>query len=323
MAAGDHPRRHAWAGQRCWRWAAAASAALRLWRRWPARRSRRSLVYLAPLPLLLVGLGLGANAFGFAAAAGIAVAVAFGGFAGAGLYGGMHVIPSWLIVQQALRPRASSADGWQPIGNILATLTLLVAFVMAVTAVAARGDAGIEAGCANAAEHGRGADGAGSRRGRSAPGWSTSWHPFSWASRRSPGSPCWCSTAWSPRRRSPAASAAAGRCRDGRTCSLPAWYDWVLAGGAAVALLASGDAQFLARNVVLILLAPYFFVGLAVVHIIARRTPQPALALAAVYFVSVRVLSVRRAAGGGHRHRRAVDRPAPTADAGRRSRAPE
>src|SRR5207342_2191824 len=68
------------------------------------------------------------------------------GFASAGIYGGMHVIPSWLIVQQALRPRASSADGWQPIGNILATLTLLVAFVMAVTAVAARGDSGIEAG---------------------------------------------------------------------------------------------------------------------------------------------------------------------------------
>ena len=76
------------------------------------------LVYLAPLPLLLVGLGLGSSAFGFAAAAGLAVALALGGFTGAGLYGGMHVIPSWLIVQQALRPSASSPDGWRPIGLI-------------------------------------------------------------------------------------------------------------------------------------------------------------------------------------------------------------
>src|SRR5512134_2760278 len=62
------------------------------------------LVYLAPLPLLVVGLGFGSSAFGFAAAAGMAVALAFGGgFTVAGLFGGMHVIPSWLIVQQALR----------------------------------------------------------------------------------------------------------------------------------------------------------------------------------------------------------------------------
>ena len=102
------------------------------------------LVYLAPLPLLVVGLGFGSSAFGFAAAAGMAVALAFGGFTVAGLFGGMHVIPSWLIVQQALRPSASSPDGWRPIGLILATLALFVAFVVTTTAWAGRGDEGIE-----------------------------------------------------------------------------------------------------------------------------------------------------------------------------------
>jgi Predicted membrane protein (DUF2232) len=66
---------------------------------------------------------------------------------------------------------------------------------------------------------------------------------------------------------------------------LPDWFDWVLIGTAAAALVSSGDASFLARNILMVLLAPYFFVGLAVAHAAARRTPLPGVVLAAFYLV--------------------------------------
>ena len=63
---------------------------------------------------------------------------------------------------------------------------------------------------------------------------------------------------------------------------LPGWFDWVLV-GAAAALVTSGDASFLARNILMVLLTPYFLVGLAVAHVMAWRTSMPGLALASFY----------------------------------------
>ena len=242
------------------------------------------LFYFAPLPLLFVGLGLGSSAFGFAAATGIAVAIAFGGFAGAGLYGGMHVIPSWLIVQQALRRRASSPDGWQPIGRVLAALTLLIAFVVASTTWVARGEQGIEGelrqllpavgriaapGLGEADQQALAEQLTPLFLGFSAITWlvmlivNTGLAQSLLAARGWNRRP---STRWSRLR-------------------LPGWFDWVLVGTAATALVTGGDASFLARNILMILLTPYFFVGLAVTHVIVRRAPMPGLVLAAFYVI--------------------------------------
>ncbi|MBK8175009.1 MAG: DUF2232 domain-containing protein [Rhodospirillales bacterium] len=249
------------------------------------------LVYLAPLPLLMVGLGLGAGAFGFAAAAGLSVALIFGGYAGAGLYGGMHVIPSWLIVQQALRPRLTSADGWQPIGTVLASLTLLVAFVVLATAWSSRSDVGLEASIG--AMLSAAIDGTLTSMDENARhllvrelaplflGFSAvSWLAMlvinaalaqsllvarDWNLRPRPN--------WSDIR-------------------VPSWLEWVLVGSAATALVAGGDLAFLARNIAVVLLTPYFFVGLACAHVIARRTPMPVLALGCFYVVLLVVFVV-------------------------------
>ena len=51
----------------------------------------------------------------------------------------------------------------------------------------------------------------------------------------------------------------------------------------AVAIFAEGQVGFVGRNLLPVLLAPYFFVGLAVVHTVARRAQRPAIILAAFY----------------------------------------
>jgi Predicted membrane protein (DUF2232) len=242
------------------------------------------LMYLAPLPLLFVGLGFGSSAFGFAAAVGLAVAIAFGGFVGAGLYAGMHVIPSWLIVQQALRPRASSPDGWQPIGQVLAALTLLIAFVVASTAWVGRGAQGIEGevrqlltAVGQIAAPGLGEADQQALADQLTPlflGFSAITWLVMMIVNAGLAQSLLAARGWN-RRPSPRWS----------QLRLPGWLDWVLVGTAATALVSSGDASFLARNILMVLLTPYFFVGLAVAHVIARRAPMPGLVLAAFYLV--------------------------------------
>lgn len=253
------------------------------------------LVYLAPLPLLMVGLGLGSAPFGFAAAAGLVVSAAFGGLGGAGLYGGMHVIPSWLIVQQALRPRSASPDGFQTAGHILVSITLLVAFVLVVTAMTGRGtDAGtgMGAGPGSGIEDGvrdlldgvaRSAAPAleeAQRKmlveevaplfiGFSAVTWILMLIGNAVLAQRL------LTTRGLNRRPTPHWS----------DLRLPGWFDYVLVAAALAALALGGDAGFVARNAVIVLLTPYFFVGLAVIHQMARRSAQPGLMLTIFYMM--------------------------------------
>jgi hypothetical protein len=236
------------------------------------------------LPLLFVGFGFGSSAFGFAAAVGLILAIAFGGFAGAGLYGGMHVIPSWLIVQQTLRRRASSPDGWQPIGQVLAALTLLIAFVVASAAWVGRGAEGIEAevrqllaAMGQIAASGLGEADREALVDRLTPlflGFSAITWLVMMVVNAGLAQSLLAARGWN-RRPSPRWS----------QLRLPGWFDWVLVGTAATALVTTGDASFLARNILMILLTPYFFVGLAVAHLMARRTPMPGMVLAAFYLV--------------------------------------
>lgn len=73
------------------------------------------------------------------------------------------------------------------------------------------------------------------------------------------------------------------------TIELPEWFMAVTAGAAALALLAPAMEMtalgFAARNSALALLVPYFFVGLAVVHVWARRWPARPFILAGFYLL--------------------------------------
>ncbi len=54
---------------------------------------------------------------------------------------------------------------------------------------------------------------------------------------------------------------------------------------AADALLGPGELEYIGRNLVIILAVPFFFLGLAVIHALARRAVPMAMLLAVFYFV--------------------------------------
>lgn len=68
---------------------------------------------------------------------------------------------------------------------------------------------------------------------------------------------------------------------------LPTWLGLALAATALVAWLAPGDIGFVARSLVMLLLLPYFFAGLAVVHAACRNRGLRGLMLGFFYFILV------------------------------------
>jgi len=239
--------------------------------------------YLAPLPLLLVGLGLGSGATAIATAAGILAVAVFGGVPAAGVYGGMHAFPSWLIVHQMLMQKpASGGAASRSIGSVLCWLAVIGGVIATVTAVMGRGEAGIEgsvrdllAGAASVAAPNLADVDRETFVGYLAP-------LFIGAS----------GVTWLLMLVVNAVLAQSVLARRGwnlvptpkwSALTLPEWMTWPLVGTAVVALVSSGDMEYLAHNLVLIFAAPYFFLGLAVVHSLARLTPRRGFVLTAFY----------------------------------------
>lgn len=244
--------------------------------------------YVAPLPILLVGLALGSNAAGIAASAGLVVVALVGGGVAAGVYSGMHALPSWLVVHQALLRRPVSAkeagDGWYPIGLLVAVMALLGAFVSASTAIAGGDGDGIEAAITSVL---------GGVMEVAAPGFDAEQRQMLVGS-LAPVFVGFSALTWLAMIVLNAVAAQAILTRRGiairptpkwSALSLPDWLGWLLAAAAAIGLLASGDVAYLARNAALVLSAPYFLLGLAIVHGLARRGRSPGMALVLFYML--------------------------------------
>ncbi len=246
-------------------------------------------VYLAPLPLLLVGLGLGAKAGMVAGITGFMLAGLTGGAMAAGMYGVLNALPAALVVRQALMQRPagpSSGVEWYPVGSILCWLTVLGAgtFLMAVLASHAVGEAGIEGAVSTyldrAFEIMAPALDAADR--------------VNVVAAFTPLFPGFVVTSWVVMTAVNGALAQAGLVRLGRslrpqtalaTLKLPEWMSALLVAAAAVALLAPGELEYIGRNLVVILAVPFFFLGLAVIHALARRAVPQTTLLAVFYFV--------------------------------------
>lgn len=269
------------------------------------------LACLAPLPLLAVGLALGPKAAAIAAAAGVLAAMAMAGAAAGGVFAGLHAVPSWLVVRQALTARGvaggaaaggqgggdDAADG-RLIGVILASLAVVAAVLGCAVAMTASGDGGIEASIRDVLGAAVTATmtslPAETRDGfvQSAAPYFVGLFGITWqlliAGNGVLAQKIVSGRGWNAR---PTPKYAA--------VSLPDWLAWPLVGVAVVALVGSGDVQYLARNVALILAAPYFFLGLAVVHAVARQSRAPGLFLAAFYITFIVFMIVAGAVVAG------------------------
>jgi hypothetical protein len=240
---------------------------------------------LAPLPLLAVGLALGPKAAAIAAGTGILFSLAVAGVAAASVYAGLHALPAALVVERALAGAGAgpkSTEGERAAGTALASLAVFVAVLAGAVAFIGRGEAGVEVAVRGFLDEGLAMTMSGlpvdarQRFIETAAPMFVGLSGVSWqlliagngllaqriVSRR--GQAIRQTPAWS-------------------RLSLPDWLAWPLVGAAAIALVTGGDAQYLARNVAMILAAPYFFLGLTVVHALARRSPAKGLLLTGFY----------------------------------------
>jgi uncharacterized protein YybS (DUF2232 family) len=72
-----------------------------------------------------------------------------------------------------------------------------------------------------------------------------------------------------------------------REFRLPDWLSWVLIASALIALIGSGEIEYIGRNLTLVLVVPFFFLGLAVVHTLAGLSPFPSALLSLIYIVMI------------------------------------
>ena len=69
--------------------------------------------------------------------------------------------------------------------------------------------------------------------------------------------------------------------------TLPDWPSWALVGSALLALLGPGEVGYLGRNLFVVVAMPYFFLGLAVVHVLASSLRFPGVLLGLIYVVTL------------------------------------
>ncbi len=242
---------------------------------------------LAPLPLLAVGLAFGPKAAAIAAGVGILLSLAVAGVAAASVYAGLHALPSALIVDRALAgDRSDRADGARAAGVALASLAVFAALVAGSFALIGRGEAGVEVAVRGFLDGGLATTMSGLPADARQRFIETAAPMFVGLSGVS-----WqlliVGNALLAQRIVSGRGQALRQTPAWATLSLPDWLAWPLVGAAAISLVTSGDAQYLARNVAMVLATPYFFLGLTVVHALARRSAAKPLLLAGFYVILV------------------------------------
>lgn len=246
------------------------------------------LMILAPVPLYLVGLGQGARACWTAGVIALVVSGLAGGLPWALTILTVLVAPVCILVQQALRSRPGDGGTveWYPPGLLVAWLTLLgvVWLTMTIALIAAESgglgaqDAMVEALRPALAQmlpdvEAEQLDSLLAIAVAWAPGFSTvAWMTLMLAFN---GILAQGLLLRFGRALRPAPDIAA--------LSLPGWTVWALGATLLLAFLGSGGPAYFARNLSLVLMVPFFFAGLAVVHAFCRRFAAGGLILAVFY----------------------------------------
>ena len=243
-------------------------------------------VHFAPLPLMLVGLSLGAITGTVAAIAGVITAALLGGLLASALFAVLLAFPAWFMARQALIKQSTPNGGehWYPIGNIVSLLALMAAFMFLMVGIAEWN---------NAEEYQQ----ALSKRLDLALG---IMFPSIPKVQRTPIVelftailPALIGSYWifmAVINGVLAESILVKMDKNIRprptylALSLPEWHSWVAVCAACLALLGGGKVDYMGHTLVTILAVPFFFMGLAVVHSLARHLAFPGLLITAVYF---------------------------------------
>ncbi len=250
-------------------------------------------VYLTPLPLFMIGLGLGLNSGTVAGISGLVTATVIGGLLPGLLFALMYALPVWLVVRLALARRlvgdiaGATAEEWVPAGTILGMLSLFAAALFALAySLALSQDGGLQGMIHSVLERVfsflmpglQDSDQANMLDAMSAlfPGYlGISWIVMTIINatialavlHRMKASVRPKSTIWK--------------------LTLPDWMSRFLVGAAALALAGSlselGEIAYIGRNLVMISGLPFFFLGLAVIHHLARMVPFPGMLLVVLY----------------------------------------
>ena len=240
------------------------------------------LVYFAQLPVLFAGLTLGLTGSGIAALGAIVVIGLMVSMAAALGYALLHAVPAVFTVRQALLQRtAGGRTEWFPVGLLLTQLTVLAGLGVVAAFVLLGGQPGGLPGYIE--EHLRvGLTDLGlldeaapapdlARLAKLIPGFTASSSLLMVMINFMLAQALAVRAGWA-RRPTP----------EFDRLELPGWL-WPGIAVAALLVLAGGIIGDLGWSLLIVLVVPYLFLGLAVVHVVVRRWSRPGFALGAIY----------------------------------------
>ena len=252
-------------------------------------------VYLTPLPLFLIGLALGVRSATVAGVSGATAATLVGGPISGVLFALLYALPAWMVVRLAtIRWQVTDGSGvvkeeWTPAGTVLGVLAVFAAALFVLAYILASGQEGGLQGLIQSLLERIFAflmPGVQDSEQVALLGSLSSLFPgylgMSWVVMTIVNG----SIALAVLNRMKAAVRPKS---DFSELTLPDRMSWFLIAAATLALVGSLSEQvnleYIGRNLVMILALPFFFVGLAVVHNLARLAPYPGVVLTVFYMV--------------------------------------
>lgn len=242
------------------------------------------LAYFVQLPLLFIGLSLGLAASVIAAVGAILVCGLLAGLVGAGMFLMVQAIPAVMVIRQTLLARQENGRlEWYPAGRVLAQLTAFAALGITASFIFMLAHpGGLEGAISGFLSSALAEIGAAPAEVTVETGLGRWMFLF-------PGlmAASWLvmvvvngvlaqalavRLGWN-RRPSPALS----------ELELPGWLWPAIGVAAALAVIGDGGAGFLGRALLIVLVVPYVFLGLAVIHALARHWSHRRLALVVCY----------------------------------------
>jgi hypothetical protein len=241
------------------------------------------LVYFAQLPVLFAGLTLGLTGSGIAAIGAIVVIGLMVSMAAALGYALLHALPALFTVRQALLHRTDQGrTEWFPVGILLTQLTLLAGAGVVLAFLLLGSEPGGLPGFIEAhlregltelgvLEEGSAPSPDLARLAAVIPGFTASSSLLMVVINFMLAQLLAVRAGWA-RRPTP----------DFDRLELPGWL-WPGIAVAALLVLAGGIIGDLGWSLLIVLVVPYLFLGLALVHVVVRQWSRPGLALGAIY----------------------------------------